>query len=83
MIHNAVYINGMVAVRYFEPSPKYVTVNGHEYVASVKRGVAIVFADEADVPALLAYEGGCCGGRRKVFSLCSEHAYRVFDTGER
>lgn len=83
MIDGAVYVNGKVACRYYEPVPKLVKINGVDYVCSVRHGVSLIFVDEKDVPAVLAFEGGCCGGKRKVFSLCSEHAYKIFDTGDR
>lgn len=83
MIDGAVYRDGKVAIRLDQPIPKYVQVNRHEYVASVQHGVSVLFADEADVSALLNVIGGCCGGQKKIFSLCSEHALKVFDTGER
>lgn len=83
MIEGAVYVDGKVAVRYYEPVPKYVKVGSKGYVCSVKHGVSVLLVDEADAPAFLALEGGCCGGKRKLFSLCSEHAYKVFDTGDR
>lgn len=81
MIEGAIYKNEQVILRYFQPVPKYVKVNGKEYVCDVKHAVSILFADEGDVPALLGVKGGCCGGQRLVFSLCSQTAYNVWETG--
>lgn len=84
MIENAVYDErGMVAVRYYQPIPKLIKVAGRDYVTDVRYGVAMVLADEKDVPALLAHEGGCCGGKRKVFFLANQESYNVWKTGSR
>ena len=81
MIDGAIYKDDKVILRYYQPVPKYVKVNGKEYVCDVKNAVSILPADEEDVPALLGVKGGCCGGQRLVFSLCSQVAYNVWETG--
>lgn len=83
MIEGAVYKDGLVAVRYYQPTPKYVKIGGKDYVCDVRYGVSILFVPEADVPSFLAMKGGCCGGERLVFSLCSQDAYNVYSTGDR
>lgn len=83
MIDGAVYHDGKVAVRYYQPIPKFVKAGGKEYVCSVKNSVSILLVDEGEVPALLDIVGGCCGGQRKVFSLCGKEAFNVWLTGER
>lgn len=83
MIDGAIYVDGKVAVRYYQPVPKYVQINGKDYVCSVQRGVSLVFVPEEDVPALLGYLGGCCGGGKHVFSLAHQEAYNVYERGER
>lgn len=83
MIANAVYADGKVAVRYYQPTPKYVVIGGKEYVCSVKHHVAMLLVPEEEVPALLAYKGGCCGKQRLVFSLASQEAYNIWNTGHR
>ena len=83
MIENAVYSNGKVAVRYYQPTPKYVRIGDKEYVCTVQHGVSLLLVDESEVPALLAVEGGCCGGKRKIFSLCGQEAFNVWATGDR
>lgn len=83
MIPNAVYHDGKVAVRYYQPVPKYVSIGKKEYVCDVRHGVSILLVDEDEVDLLLAVEGGCCGGKRKVFSLCGQEAFNVWLTGNR
>lgn len=81
MIDNAQYINGLVALRYYQPIPKSINVGGREYVTQVRHGVSLLLADERDVPALLAAEGGCCGGKRKIFSLATSLAVKIWRDG--
>ena len=83
MIQDAIYVDGRVAIRYYQPIPKYVKLGSKEYVCSVQHAVSMLFVEEADVPALLAHEGGCCGGKRKVFSLATQSAVNVYLTGDR
>jgi len=80
MVYNE---QGKVAVRYFQPIPKYIRVGQDEYVCDVRHGVSLLFVEESQVPLLLALEGGCCGGKRKIFSLCGQEAYNVWLTGNR
>lgn len=83
MIDGAVYKDGKVALRFYQPAPKYVKIGTKEYVCDVRYGVSVLLVDEAEVPSLLAHEGGCCGGQKKVFSLCSQDAFTVWETGNR
>ena len=83
MINGAVYVDGKVAVRYFQPVPKYVQIGKVEYVCDVRHGVSLLIVNESEVPALLAHIGGCCGGQKLVFSLASQEAYNVWNTGDR
>jgi hypothetical protein len=83
MIDGAVYSDGKVAIRYYQPIPKYIKIGNKEYVTDVKFGVSLVLVEESEVPALLAAEGGCCGGKRKIFSLCGQEAFNVWSTGNR
>jgi len=83
MIDNAIYVGDKVALRYYQPIPKYVKVGKNEYVCDVKFGVSLLLVEESEVPALLNVDGGCCGGKRKVFSLCGQEAYNVWSTGNR
>lgn len=52
-------------------------------MCSVQHGVSLLFVSEAEVQPLLDYLGGCCGGKRHVFSLCSQEALNVYLTGDR
>lgn len=81
MIDNAQYVDGRVALLYYQPIPKIINVNGKEYYVDVRHAVPLLLAEEPDVPALLEYLGGCCGGKRKVFTLASEMAVKVWTTG--
>lgn len=83
MIDNAVYREGMVAVRYYQPVPKYIRIGNKEYVCSVQHSVSLLFVPEEEVGSLLSYKGGCCGGQRLVFSLASQDALNVWMTGNR
>lgn len=83
MIENAVYYDGKVAIRYAQPIPKYVIVNGKEYVCDVRHGVSLLLVSDEEVAPLLSVEGGCCGGKRKVFALCGQEAFNVWLTGNR
>ena len=83
MIEGAQYVDGKVAVRYSQPTPKFVRVANSEYVCDVRYGIALLFVTEEEVPPLLAYEEGCnCGGsKRKGFALASELAVKVWQEG--
>lgn len=74
---------GKVYVRYYQPIPKYVKVGTREYVCDVQHGVSMLLVDEAEVQPLLDFFGGCCGGKRKVFSLPTQEAVNVYLTGNR
>jgi hypothetical protein len=82
MIPNAQYSDGLVFLRYYQPIPKYVKIGSREYVCNVQHGVSMLLVTEEEVPALLDFVGGCCGGQKKVFSLASETAVKVWKTGE-
>ena len=83
MIPNAVYHDGKIALRYYQPIPKYVRVGQNEYVCDVRYGVSLLLVSEEEVAPLLSVIGGCCGGQRKVFSLCGQEAFNVWRTGNR
>jgi len=81
MIQGAQYENGKVYIRYGQPIPKFIKINGKELVCNVQHGISMLVVDESDVPALLAVQGGCCGGTKLVFSLASELAVKVWKDG--
>lgn len=74
MIPGAVYVDGKVAIRFWQPSPKYVKRGQKEYVFDVRRGISLIFVNEDEVQAILATIGGCCDQKRQIFSLASQHA---------
>jgi hypothetical protein len=75
--------DGKVYVRYHQPVPKLIKFADKNMVTDVRWGVAMLLVEEEDVPAVLAVEGGCCGGKKKVFSLPSQEAINVWETGHR
>lgn len=80
---DAIYHDGQVALRFYQPVPKYVQISGKDFVCDVRHGVSLIFVPENLVQPALDYLGGCCGQARKVFSLCSQEAYNVWLTGNR
>lgn len=74
---------GKVYVMYYQPVPKLVKINDKNLVCDVQHGVSMLLLDESDVPAALAYLGGCCGGKRHVFHLPTQDAINVYLTGRR
>lgn len=83
MIDGAFYVDGNVAVQYYQPVPKYVQIGQKEYVCVVEHSVSMLLLPEEDVPSVLGYLGGCCGQKRVVFSLASEEVYNIWKTGRR
>ncbi len=83
MYPDAVRVDGKVAVMYYMPIPKMVEINGKQLVCDVRHAVSMLLLDESDVPSALAAEGGCCGGKRKIFSLPTQEAVNVWKTGDR
>jgi len=80
MIENAVYnAIGLVAVQYYQPTPKLVSVARTQYYFDCQHGVAIAWVH---VPAMLSYVGGCCGGGRLVMSLASDAVVRHWQDGQ-
>ena len=67
--------HGKVILRYWQPVPKLIRINEHDYYFDSQHGVSLGFVDEADVPAALSHMGGCCGGKRKVISLATQVLY--------
>lgn len=82
MLENAVCVDGKVAMRYEQPAPKAVQVNGKTIVFDSKFGVSLAFVDESDVQALLDFYGGCCGGKKHIFTLASSQAYSHYQDGQ-
>lgn len=74
---------GKVALRYFQPVPKYVKIGTKEYVCTVQHSVSMLLVPPDEVASLLAVTGGCCGGKRLVFSHPSQEAFNVWLTGQR
>jgi hypothetical protein len=75
--------DGKVYVMYHQPIPKLIKLGNKGLVCDVRFGVSMLLVDEADVPAVLAVQGGCCGGKKFVFRLPSQEAINVYLTGQR
>jgi hypothetical protein len=75
--------DGKVYVMYYQPIPKLIKLGSRGLVCDVQHGVSMLLVDEADVSAILAIQGGCCGGKRLVFHLPSQEAVNVYLTGKR
>jgi hypothetical protein len=76
MIEGAYYVDGKVALRYYQPIPKMIKVENENYFFDCQHGISMAFVEEKDVPKLLSFLGGCCGGKRLVISLASEAIYK-------
>lgn len=82
MITDAFYVEGKVALRFFQPIPKYVQVGGKSYVFDVRNGISLIFVPEEEVPPLLGVLGGCCGQKRPIISLATEVQYSHWLNGQ-
>ncbi len=81
MIDNAVYVDGKVALFFKQPIPKLIKVGASQYYFDCKFGVSLAFVEEADVPSLLGFLGGCCGGGKHVIFLASANQYSHWING--
>lgn len=82
MIDGAFYVNEKVVVRYSQPVPKLIKIDSKSYYFDCQYGVSLAFVDEADVPALLNFLGGCCGKKQHVISLASQAVYSHWTDGQ-
>jgi hypothetical protein len=83
-IPGAQYIGDKVAVRYYQPIPKLLTVRGlGDIYFQVKMGISLALVDESIVPRLLAIRGGCCGRNRQIVQLASPEARNLWYNGTR
>lgn len=76
MIEGAVYVDGLVAIRYYQPMPKLVQVGSEQYYFDCRHGVSLAFVPEVVVPISLEVMGGCCGGKKKVITLATQAVYQ-------
>jgi len=70
-----------VALCYYQPIPKYIIVNGHEYVFGCEHSISLCWVDEGDVQTLLSLKGGCCGMNTPLCHKAGEMEIKVFETG--
>lgn len=82
MIQDAVYVDGKVALRFFQPVPKYVSANGKQYIFNVQHAISLIFVPEEEVSHLLGVMGGCCGNKRPVISLATPVQYSHWLNGQ-
>lgn len=73
---------GKVAVFYYQPMPKHISLGGKDIFFDCQHGISMAFVDEVDTPPLLDYLGGCCGGKRHVIFLASETQYSHWKDGQ-
>lgn len=73
-----------VALAYYQPSPKMVTVGKTAYVFVPQHAVSMAWVEEKDVSALLAMKKECCGGNlNPMFRYATDGQVRTWTTGER
>lgn len=67
---------GQVAIRYYQPAPKAVRIGKKNYAFACSNGIPYSWSwvDAEDVNKILAQLGGCCGGKRLIFSPVSDEA---------
>lgn len=74
--------DGNVVLRYFQPMPKLVKVEGRDVYFEPRHGISLAFVpDGVDIP-LLSHLGGCCGGRRQVIFLATQTQYQHWLDGK-
>jgi len=81
MIPGAIYVDGKVAIRFWQPAPHYVKRDQREFIFDLRHGISLLFVEESEVPGLLATIGGCCDQKRQIFSLASQIAVDHWRTG--
>lgn len=74
--------DGKVAMVYYMPMPKTVSLGDKNIFFDCQHGISMAFVDEADTPPLLDYLGGCCGGKKHVIFLASEVQYAHWKDGQ-
>ena len=82
MIENAVYQDGLVAMVYHQPMPKMIKIDSTNYYFDCQHGIALALIPEKEVPRLLAFKGGCCGGERQVVFLANPVQYSHWVDGK-
>lgn len=82
MIADAVYVDGKVAVWYYQPMPKAIKIENQTVVFDCEHAVSMAFVDESLVAPLLAFKGGCCGRQRQVVFLATPVLYSHWKDGK-
>ena len=68
--------SGQVAIKYFQPIPQTLQINGRIYTFAVRKSLSIAWVEPQDVGAVLNVVKECCGGnRQRVYRL--EHEMHV------
>jgi hypothetical protein len=76
--------NGQVALAYYQPSPKMVTIGKKGIVFVAQHAVSMAWVDEEDVTPLLAMKKTCCGGSESpMFRYATQGQVNVWTTGDR
>lgn len=73
--------DGKVALTYYQPIPKLVSLQGKSVYFDCQYGISMAFVDEGDVEPLLSVLGGCCGGKKTIIHLASQVQYEHWKNG--
>ena len=75
---------GQIALAYYQPSPKMVTVGKRAYVFTPQHAVSLAWVEPEDVATLLEMKKSCCGGSQNpMFRYATDGQVRTWTTGER
>lgn len=77
--------DGKAALVHKQPTDAQVSVGKTAYFFTTRRGIALAWVAEADVPAVLSVKAGCnCGGRQNTkFQPASEGQVRIWEGADR
>lgn len=73
--------NGKVALRYFQPIPKMIKVQGQNVFFDAQHGISLAFVDENLVQPLVSFLGGCCGQKRQIIFPATLTQYQHWKDG--
>lgn len=70
--------SGDIALKYYQPGQVLLQNNPskREYAAITQANICMVWVDPLDVDHILAKRGGCCGGKKQLFTYANESDVR-------